>query len=58
MQDKIIKCQQCGQDFPWTMEEQEFYKSKNLQEPKHCLICRGALKAAREDSFRGKIKND
>lgn len=56
MKDKIIKCEHCAQDFAWTIEEQEFYKRKGWQEPKHCPICRGALKAAREDKFRGKIK--
>ena len=55
MKDKIIKCQDCQQDFPWTIGEQEFYTQKGLKPPSRCPICRAAFKAAKEDKFRGRI---
>ncbi len=55
MKDKIIECQQCQQDFAWTIGEQEFYEKKALKMPKYCPICRSTLKAAKEDKFRGKM---
>ncbi|OGD63501.1 hypothetical protein A2160_01015 [Candidatus Beckwithbacteria bacterium RBG_13_42_9] len=56
-QDMIIRCQQCGQQFVWTQEEQQFYQERGLSVPTHCPICRATLKAAQADQFRGKIKN-
>ena len=57
IKDKIIKCQQCQQNFVWTIGEQEFYEKKGLKEPKNCLICRSVLKTAQKDKFRGKISD-
>jgi hypothetical protein len=56
MKDMIIKCQSCNQYFSWAKEEQEFYAEKGLKPPKYCPICRSALKAAKKDQFRGKLK--
>jgi DNA-directed RNA polymerase subunit RPC12/RpoP len=58
MENKIIKCIDCGQEFVWTVGEQEFYQSKALQAPTRCPVCRAIFKAAREDQFRGKVKNE
>lgn len=57
MQDRIIKCGNCGQNFVWTESEQNFYHVKELVEPKYCLICRGVMKAAEKDNFRGNVSN-
>ncbi len=57
MQDKIVKCQSCQQDFVWTKSEQKFYADKNLSQPKYCMICRSFLKSANRDQFREEIKN-
>jgi len=35
-----IKCKVCGRDFEWTDGEQEFYKDRQLNEPKRCKDCR------------------
>jgi len=53
--DQIITCVQCGQNFAWTQEEQEFYRQNGLTAPTRCPICRAALKEAQKDKFRGKI---
>jgi hypothetical protein len=55
-QDKVIICKSCGQKFPWTAGEQKFYEEKGLEPPKHCRICRSALKEAQQDKFRGKLE--
>ena len=55
--DKVIKCIDCAQDFPWTIGEQEFYAQKGLRSPIRCPMCRSAFKAAKEDRFRGRIEN-
>jgi hypothetical protein len=45
MQDKILKCKQCGQQFVFTVGEQEFYMQKGFQnEPARCGPCRRARK--------------
>jgi CxxC-x17-CxxC domain-containing protein len=47
-QDKTIQCADCGADFAFTAEEQEFYQSKGYtNEPKRCPSCRQARKTER-----------
>jgi len=38
--NKIITCLDCGQDFDFTPEEQEFFNQKGFDDPKRCLRCR------------------
>lgn len=38
--DKEIKCIDCGSMFSWTAQEQQYYASKRLSEPKRCPECR------------------
>jgi CxxC-x17-CxxC domain-containing protein len=46
--EKSIVCADCGKTFAFTVEEQEFYASKNLtNDPKRCPTCRQARKAER-----------
>ena len=45
MKDKIIICNDCAQEFVWTVGEQEFYKEKNVENPRYCMICRGKQRA-------------
>lgn len=45
MTDKTIICKDCGQEFTFTVGEQEFYQLKGLQsEPQRCKSCRDARK--------------
>ena len=40
-QDETLKCEDCGQDFVFTVGEQEFYAEKGLvNKPKRCPECR------------------
>lgn len=43
--DKTIVCKDCGVEFIFTEREQEFYASKNFNDPVRCKACRDALKA-------------
>ncbi len=50
-QDKAIQCADCGTDFSFTAEEQEFFQSKGYtNEPKRCPSCREARKTERNRS--------
>ncbi len=50
-EDKTIQCADCGTDFSFTAEEQEFFQSKGYtNEPKRCPSCRQARKTERHGS--------
>ncbi len=49
--DKTLVCRDCGQEFTFTVGEQEFYTSRGLQnEPKRCPQCRASRRNTRGDS--------
>lgn len=48
--DKVLSCQDCGQQFVFTAREQEFYAERQFSEPRRCTSCRASRKAARGDS--------
>ncbi|MFZ3580248.1 RQC-minor-1 family DNA-binding protein [Virgibacillus sp. DJP39] len=41
-QDLLLKCWVCGERFPFTTGEQQFYKQKGFVHPKRCKECREA----------------
>ena len=43
--DKVIICQDCGQEFTFTEGEQKFYAERGFAEPVRCKACREARKA-------------
>ena len=44
-QDKTILCKDCGQEFIFTVGEQEFYAERGFQnEPQRCKNCRDSRK--------------
>jgi CxxC-x17-CxxC domain-containing protein len=44
-QDQNLKCRDCGKDFVWTAEEQDFYQQKDFTNaPVRCPECRQAKK--------------
>ena len=46
--DKSISCRDCGQDFLFTVGEQQFFQSKGLEhEPGRCPPCRAMYKRER-----------
>jgi len=50
-QNKTLKCADCGTDFSFTAEDQEFFQSKGYtNEPKRCPSCRQERKTERSGS--------
>jgi len=51
LQDKTIRCADCGTDFGFTAGEQESFQSSGLtNEPRRCPSCRKARKTERHGS--------
>ena len=40
LQDKLLRCVDCGADFTFTVGEQRYFLSKGLSTPKRCPRCR------------------
>jgi CxxC-x17-CxxC domain-containing protein len=56
-QDKTLHCCDCGNDFTFSVEDQEFFQSKGYtNEPKRCPECRQARKAERYNSGYGNTR--
>jgi CxxC-x17-CxxC domain-containing protein len=51
--DKILVCADCGQQFVFTANEQDFYAQRGFSDPKRCGPCRSARKAARPEGGMG-----
>jgi len=50
-EDKTLQCVDCGTNFTFSAEEQEFFQSKGyMNEPKRCPSCRQARKSERYGS--------
>jgi hypothetical protein len=53
MEDKTLVCVDCGEEFVFTVGEQEFFAEKGFAEPKRCKTCRDKKKAERRSrSYR------
>ncbi len=53
-EDKTIQCSDCGKEFTFSVEDQEFFQSKGYtNEPKRCPECRQARKSERFGSSSG-----
>jgi len=52
MEDKILTCKICGNEFTWSEAEQEFYSDRKLVEPKRCPECRTKRKSDKETIAR------
>lgn len=44
-EDQQLTCADCGREFTFTAEDQEFYSAKGYSAPKRCPECRAARKA-------------
>ncbi len=45
-QDKILQCRDCGEEFLFSVGEQEFFAAKGyVNEPRRCPGCRAAYRA-------------
>ncbi len=49
-EDRVITCVDCGEDFIWSVGEQEFFREKGFtDEPKRCKSCRQAKRLSQND---------
>jgi len=54
MQDKTLICKDCGQEFIFSVSEQEFFAEKGFSnEPSRCLDCRAARRRNNRESGQG-----
>ena len=54
LEDKTLTCRECGQEFTFTVGEQEFYLSRGLlNEPGRCPECRTARRRERSGGYGG-----
>jgi len=44
-QDQLVVCVDCGAQFPFSAQEQSFYKERGYSPPKRCKACRAKRKA-------------
>jgi CxxC-x17-CxxC domain-containing protein len=51
--DKTLTCQDCGQSFTFSADDQEFFATKGYTEPKRCPSCRQARKSERGEGGGG-----
>ena len=52
LQDKTLVCRDCGQEFIFTVGEQEFYSSRGLvNEPSRCPDCRATRRRERRGGY-------
>lgn len=52
LEDKTLVCRDCGQEFVFSADEQEFYQSHGLQnEPRRCSECRATKRKERSGGY-------
>ncbi len=52
-EDIKLVCEDCGEEFPFTGDEQQYYSERGFQTPKRCKLCRDKRKTARAGNSRG-----
>lgn len=46
--DRPLTCVQCGNEFTFTAEDQEFHSGRGYQDPKRCPTCRAERRQNRD----------
>lgn len=55
LQDKHLVCKDCGDEFLFSVSEQEFYAEKGFEnEPARCFACRQSRKQGSSGGFRSR----
>jgi len=54
MNGKVLECKNCGNEFVYSVEEQNLYKDRGIDDPEYCAICRGIFEAKQRDEERRK----
>lgn len=50
MTDRTLTCVQCGQEFTFSADDQQYHAGRGYQDPKRCPTCRAERRASRGDS--------
>jgi CxxC-x17-CxxC domain-containing protein len=54
LENKVLICKDCGNNFDFTVRDQQFYQEKGFEnEPQRCRDCRSARKTQRPAGSRG-----
>ncbi|HLF79973.1 MAG TPA: CxxC-x17-CxxC domain-containing protein [Dehalococcoidia bacterium] len=51
--DKTLICADCGQEFIFSADDQEFYSTRGFSEPKRCRSCRAMRRNERDGGAGG-----
>lgn len=55
MEDKVLTCKDCGNEFAFTEREQQFFAEKGFQnQPQRCRDCRQARRTHGNDQGQGR----
>lgn len=47
-QDRPVTCQDCGQTFTFSADDQAYHAEKGYNDPKRCVLCRQARRSDRD----------
>jgi CxxC-x17-CxxC domain-containing protein len=50
--DRTLTCAQCGNEFTFSAEDQEFHAGRGYQDPKRCPSCRAERRNSRDGGSR------
>jgi CxxC-x17-CxxC domain-containing protein len=50
-QDRSLTCVQCGSEFTFSADDQEFHASRGYQDPKRCPTCRAERRAGQGGGY-------
>jgi CxxC-x17-CxxC domain-containing protein len=54
VEDKMVTCKDCGNQFVFSAREQQFFAEKGFQnQPQRCRECRAARRAQNGDAYSG-----
>jgi CxxC-x17-CxxC domain-containing protein len=46
MNDRTLTCVQCGQDFTFSADDQQYHAERGYQDPKRCPTCRAERRSS------------
>ena len=49
--DRALTCVQCGNEFTFSAEDQEFHAGRGYQDPKRCPTCRAERRSSRDGGY-------
>ena len=52
-EDRTLTCVQCGTEFTFTADDQQFHASRGYQDPKRCPDCRQSRRSERGGGYGG-----